>query len=395
MGELSPFHSPATPPIDIEDMQKAGPPTEASRGRRGPERLRRRPRENDGDKQEDEGRRLNARSREHKTVSYAEEQLPMRAPHKTYEKLSPFRANQPAHTKSNAHKPGVLKSADHWPAFKHSFMVYAELENIPQDRIVPTLFSYFDPSILERVRALNLSNQEVASPDEAFSKLDKLLCPGKSVLANRLDLNILEQDGESIPEFATTIRLKAQNCDFSNTEAGDLMRNNMMLQTFLKGVDDDVISLDLLKREPPLEDFEEAVALATNIETARNTRKRRSHRHQMDNTLCAIRESYADAKKSTQELIDSLTKQNAELKTELENLRAAGYRKPVCFRCGNPGHVRRECAAVLNPDQTARSDPRQGNWGASRRNARSQYRPPRPRETTGPTSGSARAAAVN
>ena len=188
-------------------------------------------------------------------------------PHcRTHSKDPPNIRPRPGNSKlpNYVRKPEILKYGQSWRQFLSSFKNYAEIAGIPDNQFIKTLMSFMSPAIAEKVAALNLTESQLSKPQEALKILHPILDGPSNFVTNRILLSKMKQGDQSITTFAENIRIKSLLCQFENEE----IRNTHMIQSFLNGLTSPEVCKEILKKDPPILIFEDAVRLAVNCALA-------------------------------------------------------------------------------------------------------------------------------
>ena len=167
-------------------------------------------------------------------------------------------------------RPELLKPGSSWRQFLSSFQNYAKLAKIPKEEFIPALISYLAPQLAEKVLALELSQEQLQDPEIALPLLHPIMDGPTSKITNRILLSKLKQTG-SVTSFAEEIRIKSLLCKFETSN----VRNASCIQAFLVGLKDDSVCEEILKANPPVNTFEQAVEIATQVSLAKEASKSR------------------------------------------------------------------------------------------------------------------------
>ena len=189
-----------------------------------------------------------------------------RSHHKTNSKIPPQIRPKSGNIKlpNYVRKPEILKHGQSWRQFLSSFKNYAEIVGIPDNQFIKILMSFMSPALAEKVAALNLSERQISNPQEALKILHPILDGPSNFVINRILLSKMKQGDQSITTFAENIRIKSLLCQFENEE----IRSTHMIQSFLNGLTSPEVCKEILKNDPPVLIFEDAVRLAVNCALA-------------------------------------------------------------------------------------------------------------------------------
>ena len=221
-------------------------------------------------------------------------------------------------------KPIIMKVNDNWRQFLSSFMNYAELTEIQQEKIISVMITYLHPHLAEKVLILKLSKDQMKNPEEALKLINPVMEGPKSKITSCIMLTQLKQDNDmSITTFAENIRIQASQCDLSSEEAW----NQACLYTFISGLYDDEVSVEILKERPSIENFDDAVKIAVNVALAKESRRKMKKKGDIDSIpVFAIAGDSSNPTESwTARMLEEKDQKIKELEYMLSNMQAEDY----------------------------------------------------------------------
>ena len=104
-----------------------------------------------------------------------------------------------------------LQNAEGWEAFTD----YMKFQEAPEEAWIGILMTFLSPELQQRVRALDLTADELRDQTRALTKITEVMRPASYKLGARIQLSSVAQAGERLLlDFANDIRLKARSCKF-------------------------------------------------------------------------------------------------------------------------------------------------------------------------------------
>ena len=261
-------------------------------------------------------------------------------------------------------KPESLRTPEGWQAFKDSFIAYMQIQDAAEEVWIGVMMTFLSPDLQQRIRALNIPSIQLKEPWGCLKMIDGVMETSCSKLTHRVKLMTMTQGEQTLLEFANELRKVAKAGDFGTGEAGRSARSSAMLTTLICGIKDQDITFEILKVNPG--NFEEALALASTIETAKIARQQTGQAMRQD-VLYEIQAS-RQGREETAHLIDKQAKVIEELKTQLSNLqqqqqdrrKVGGYREYnrdgdfshlECHHCHVKGHIRPYCPLLKKEEK--------------------------------------------
>ena len=221
-------------------------------------------------------------------------------------------------------KPHLLTKGKNFSQFLITFKNWARLANIPDEDFIPTLLCYLSPELAERVTALDLTPEQLQTPEIGLPIVQKLVEGPQNYVTRRITLSKMKQGTQSITSYAEKLRTMALKCNFKT----DAVKNTNLIQAFLSGLTNKEAAREVLKANPPVELFEDAVnlavtmALATEAVNSFNDPNSLETRHEIypdaDEQIYAIGQS-TNADMSHVEILQKKDAEIARLKTMCEN----------------------------------------------------------------------------
>ena len=266
-------------------------------------------------------------------------------------------------------KPVCLQNAEEWDAFKDSFTDYMKLQEAPEEAWIGILMTFLSPELQQRVRALNLTADELRDQKIAIRRITEVMRPASSKLGARIQLSSVAQGERPLLDFANDIRLKARSCNFGQEIAGRKAQDAAMLSSLICGIRDQDAAFEILKAD--VDSFEKGLRIAHDIESAKKARVN-TGQHVRQEVLFEIQASRL-GREATAQLIDDQKRVIEELRTRLDNAKHESttmykrdYSDYACFHCSQKGHLKRQCP-LLKKEKTLqrRSYPRQMGQGYS------------------------------
>ena len=251
------------------------------------------------------------------------------------------------------------------------FEAYARAATVPEEQLSDALLALLDDAAFRAFDLLGLTSVVRADYKQLVAALSRRFAPTTGEPALRLQLGQRRQEStETLDEFADAV-LHLANRAYPELEANVRMR--LARDRFVAGVQADYIQEYLLQTAP--ESFDDARRAAKRLEAARAARK------QMQTTAKAVaihsvERSLEDGLKTPSLEVTAVTRGDQSLREAVQqNTRAvqklveqmammqvqtpmpAGRRPPrgrtlTCWKCGEPGHVRRNCPSG-NEDRPA------------------------------------------
>ena len=146
-------------------------------------------------------------------------------------------------------KPVCLQNAEEWDAFKDSFTDYMKLQEAPEEAWIGILMTFLSPELQQRVRALNLTADELRDQKRAIRRITEVMRPASSKLGARIQLSSVAQGERPLLDFANDIRLKARSCNFGQEIAGRKAQDAAMLSSLICGIRDQDAAFEILKAD--------------------------------------------------------------------------------------------------------------------------------------------------
>ena len=245
-------------------------------------------------------------------------------------------------------KPHLLTKGKNFSQFLITFKNWARLANIPDEDFIPTLLCYLSPELAERVTALDLTAEQLQTPEIGLPIVQKLVEGPQNFVTRRITLSKMKQGTQSITSYAEKLRTMALKCNFKT----DAVKNTNLIQAFLSGLTNKEAAREVLKANPPpVELFEDAVnlavtmALATEAVNSFNDHNSLETRHEIypdaDEPIYAIGQSN-DEDMSHVEILQKKDAEIARLRTMCENSRTTGQ-GAGCWLGGGFSHFARKC----------------------------------------------------
>ena len=265
-----------------------------------------------------------------------------------------------------------------------TFKNWARLTKIPDDQFIYTLLCYLSPELAERVTALDLTEDQLRDPSVGLPIVQKIIEGPTNYVTRRITLSKMKQGTKSITTFAEDIRKEGLKCKFAN----DAVKNSNLIQAFLTGLNNKECAREVLKSNPPVENFEDAVnvavtlALATEAVDSFNSNKLTEAREPIfpenDYPLYAIGQT-PTGEDNHVEALQQKDAEIARLRTICDNSKSSrpgqgcwlcgGYNHYAntcptrnanndnlkCWNCGG-NHFRRDCRVSQGPRPPARGD---------------------------------------
>ena len=229
-----------------------------------------------------------------------------------YKKKAHKRA--PDHVKKPNMFSGVKEDFIFW---KGSFRHYARIMGIKDNEVIEVMCSYLHPKEYRKVEGLCLSEAEKLCPEVAFARIDEVLAKPFSTIGTRIQLNNLRQGTDSVTKFAEHVREMVLKSDYSPE-----MHNDICLQTFLGGLENDMDAVSILEKNPPVNNFEAAVREIIRRSLARKARaatRQNLNQQNLQQEIFAIKESAEVAMASQQQMFEKMKVEIAQLKEELRS----------------------------------------------------------------------------
>ena len=161
-------------------------------------------------------------------------------------------------------KPKILDTGKDFSTFLVTFKNWARLTKIPDDQFIYTLLCYLSPELAERVTALDLTEDQLRDPSVGLPIVQKIIEGPTNYVTRRITLSKMKQGAKSITTFAEDIRKEGLKCKFAN----DAVKNSNLIQAFLTGLNNKECAREVLKSNPPVESFEDAVNVAVTLALA-------------------------------------------------------------------------------------------------------------------------------
>ena len=161
-------------------------------------------------------------------------------------------------------KPKILDTGKDFSTFLVTFKNWARLTKIPDDQFIYTLLCYLSPELAERVTALDLTEDQLKDPSVGLPIVQKIIEGPTNYVTRRITLSKMKQGNKSITTFAEDIRKEGLKCKFAN----DAVKNSNLIQAFLTGLNNKECAREVLKSNPPVENFEDAVNVAVTLALA-------------------------------------------------------------------------------------------------------------------------------
>ena len=258
------------------------------------------------------------------------------------------------------------------------FEAYARAAKVPEEQLSDALLALLDDAAFRAFDLLGLTAAVRADYKELIKALSRRFAPATGEPALRFQLGQRRQgSAEPLDEFADAV------LDLANRaypELGPDVRMRLARDRFVAGVQADYIQESLLQTAP--ESLEEARKAAKRLEAARAARKQmqtasrattvHSLESDIDGKVDALTEhglkvtavAHADqallvAVQQNTMAVQRLVEQMATLQaTTTRNTAPAGRKLArgrswnCCWKCGEPGHLRRNCPSG-NEDRSA------------------------------------------
>ncbi len=248
------------------------------------------------------------------------------------------------------------------------FELYARGSAIPEADWKAELLPLLDDEAFRMVNQLGLV--QAGSYDDVKTHLKTQFAPEGDVLEwqHRLQSRV-QKTGETLPEFAGTLRMLVDRAfpGWAQEQKQALVRNQ-----FIQGIKSASVQLQLMRDRPETPDA--ALQLAVRHETVEAAQKRLRAERQQAGSLAV---SSADIVDPTQDVAGALTVKRDDrkvaelaeqvrrltnevvaLKDERSSRRRPGVQRwqstsnssgPVCWTCGERGHLRRVCPLRRRP----------------------------------------------
>ena len=225
-----------------------------------------------------------------------------------------------AHKRAADHvkKPNMFSGVkEDFIFWKGSFRHYARIMGIKDNEVIEVMCSYLHPKEYRKVEGLCLSEAEKLCPEVAFARIDEVLAKPFSTIGTRIQLNNLRQGTDSVTKFAEHVREMVLKSDYSPE-----MHNDICLQTFLGGLENDMDAVSILEKNPPVNNFEAAVREIIRRSLARKARaatRQNLNQQNLQQEIFAIKESAEVAMASQQQMFEKMKVEIAQLKEELRS----------------------------------------------------------------------------
>ena len=256
------------------------------------------------------------------------------------------------------------------------FELYLEEAEIPPAKRVRELVSLLDDRPFRYVSQLGLLTSD--SYETVRSELRKQYCPVADETEWQFRLQSRRQkSGETLAEFAGELRMLADRVypDWKVEQRMEMVKNQ-----FVQGVRSSSTQLALMKEKP--KSLETALELAQTHEVV-ETAQKRLHAYQMVATLSKFDEDSVagetggttNALQTNEPTLQELSRQVKQLSDTIARLTMRGpsngrlrrsmqrqqRRAPVCWGCGEQGHIQRNCPNRAENETESRKE-----WSRSR-----------------------------
>ena len=144
-----------------------------------------------------------------------------------------------------------------------NFNNFADAANIPRKDRIKSMLTFVDSQAMQQIETLGLSQDERENPDKAIKKILQSLTDHKRNAENKFKIfTRTQKENQDIATYATSLK------DWITSAYGEpeesMIRNEILLQSFINGIRSKIIKLTLLKENPKT--FEEALQIATDNE---------------------------------------------------------------------------------------------------------------------------------